>query len=64
MKWSGGCDGQDLSSTGREKAVIKSGGIQQLEHTPPPRHPGNPPEGTVRAIIKQAGLSIDEFLEL
>jgi hypothetical protein len=32
---SGGCDGQDLSSTGREKAVIKSGGIQQLEHAPP-----------------------------
>jgi predicted RNA binding protein YcfA (HicA-like mRNA interferase family) len=29
-----------------------------------PRHPGNLPEGTVRAIIKQAGLSIDEFLEL
>jgi predicted RNA binding protein YcfA (HicA-like mRNA interferase family) len=29
-----------------------------------PRHPGDLPEGTVRAIIKQAGLSIDEFLEL
>lgn len=29
-----------------------------------PRHPGNLPEGTVAAIVKQAGLTVDEFLEL
>jgi predicted RNA binding protein YcfA (HicA-like mRNA interferase family) len=29
-----------------------------------PRHPGDLPEGTVRAIIKQAGLTVDQFLEL
>ena len=29
-----------------------------------PHHPGDLPEGTVRAIIKQAGLTIDEFLKL
>ena len=29
-----------------------------------PRHPGDLPEGTVQAIIKQAGLSVDEFLDL
>lgn len=29
-----------------------------------PNHPGDLPEGTVRAIVKQAGLSVDEFLEL
>lgn len=29
-----------------------------------PHHPGNLPEGTVRAIIRQAGLSVDEFLRL
>jgi len=29
-----------------------------------PRHPGDLPEGTVRAIIKQAGLTVDEFMEL
>ena len=29
-----------------------------------PRHPGDLPEGTVRAIIKQASLSVDEFLRL
>ena len=27
-----------------------------------PNHPGALPEGTVRAIVKQAGLSVDEFL--
>ncbi len=29
-----------------------------------PHHPGNLPEGTVRAILRQARLSIDEFLKL
>ena len=27
-----------------------------------PHHPGTLPLGTLRAIIKQAGLSVDEFL--
>jgi predicted RNA binding protein YcfA (HicA-like mRNA interferase family) len=29
-----------------------------------PRHPGDLPEGTVRAIIKQASLSVEKFLGL
>ena len=29
-----------------------------------PNHPGDLPEGTVRAFIRQAGISVDEFLEL
>ena len=29
-----------------------------------PNHPGDLPEGTVRAIVRQAELSADEFLEL
>jgi predicted RNA binding protein YcfA (HicA-like mRNA interferase family) len=29
-----------------------------------PNHPGDLPEGTVRAIIREAGLSVDEFLAL
>jgi predicted RNA binding protein YcfA (HicA-like mRNA interferase family) len=29
-----------------------------------PHHPGNLPEGTARAIIRQAGLTVDQFLEL
>jgi predicted RNA binding protein YcfA (HicA-like mRNA interferase family) len=27
-----------------------------------PNHPGNMPEGTLRAILKQAGITPDEFL--
>ena len=29
-----------------------------------PRHPGDLPEGTLRAILHQAGLSTEEFLEI
>ena len=29
-----------------------------------PRHPGELPEGTLRAILRQAGLSPEEFLTL
>lgn len=29
-----------------------------------PNHPGSVPEGTVRAIVKQARLTVEEFLEL
>ena len=29
-----------------------------------PRHPGDMPEGTLRAVLRQAGLDPDEFLKL
>jgi predicted RNA binding protein YcfA (HicA-like mRNA interferase family) len=29
-----------------------------------PNHPGNIPEGTVRAVVRQAGLDVDGFLAL
>jgi len=29
-----------------------------------PNHPGDLPEGTVRAIVREAGLSVEEFLAL
>ncbi|MFH1538625.1 MAG: type II toxin-antitoxin system HicA family toxin [bacterium] len=29
-----------------------------------PNHPGDIPEGTVRAIIKQAGINPEDFLKL
>lgn len=32
-------------------------------YTTIPNHPGDMPEGTLRAILKQAGISPDEFLE-
>jgi predicted RNA binding protein YcfA (HicA-like mRNA interferase family) len=32
-------------------------------YTTIPNHPGDMPEGTLRAILKQAGVTPDEFLE-
>jgi len=29
-----------------------------------PNHPGDLPKGTLRAIIKQSGLTVEEFLKL
>lgn len=34
------------------------------KRTTVPNHPGAIPEGTLRAIIKQAGISVEEFLRL
>jgi predicted RNA binding protein YcfA (HicA-like mRNA interferase family) len=31
-------------------------------YTTIPNHPGDMPEGTLRAIIKQAGIEVDDFL--
>lgn len=35
---------------------------QTDRHTTIPNHPGDMPEGTLRAILKQACISSDEFL--
>jgi len=32
-------------------------------YTTIPNHPGDMPEGTLRAILKQAGISLDDFLK-
>ena len=37
---------------------------QTRARTTIPRHPGDLPEGTLRAILHQANLNIDEFLKL
>ena len=37
---------------------------QTRARTTVPHHPGDLPEGTLRAILRQAGLSIEEFLQL
>ena len=29
-----------------------------------PNHPGDMPEGTLNAVIKQSGLSVEQFLKL
>ncbi|MGD0772968.1 MAG: type II toxin-antitoxin system HicA family toxin [Candidatus Solibacter sp.] len=31
-------------------------------YTTVPNHPGDMPEGTLRAILKQAGIDVDDFL--
>ena len=31
-------------------------------YTTIPNHPGDMPEGTLRAILKQAGVSVDDFI--
>jgi predicted RNA binding protein YcfA (HicA-like mRNA interferase family) len=33
-------------------------------YTTIPNHPGDMPEGTLRAILKQAGISTEAFLEV
>jgi predicted RNA binding protein YcfA (HicA-like mRNA interferase family) len=33
-------------------------------YTTVPNHPGDVPEGTLRAILKQAGISPDQFLRI
>jgi len=36
---------------------------QSDKYTTIPNHPGDIPEGTLRAILKQAGISSDNFLK-
>ena len=36
---------------------------QTDRYTTIPNHPGNMPEGTLRAILKQAGVEPDDFLK-
>jgi len=35
----------------------------QIRYTTIPNHPGDMPDGTLRAILKQAGIAPDEFLK-
>jgi predicted RNA binding protein YcfA (HicA-like mRNA interferase family) len=37
---------------------------QTRARTTVPHHPGTLPQGTLRAILRQAGISVDEFLKL
>jgi predicted RNA binding protein YcfA (HicA-like mRNA interferase family) len=37
--------------------------VKQLRSTTIPNHPGDMPEGTLRAILKQAGIEPDDFLK-
>jgi predicted RNA binding protein YcfA (HicA-like mRNA interferase family) len=37
---------------------------QLKKYTTIPNHPGNLPEGTLRAILKQAGIDPENFIQL
>lgn len=37
---------------------------QSRRRTTVPHHSGELPEGTVRAIVREAGLSVEQFLDL
>ena len=36
--------------------------LPEGRYTTVPNHPGDMPEGTLRAILKQAGIDVDDFL--
>ena len=42
---------------------MKFGAILKQTDTPPFPNPGDMPEGTLRAILKQAGIEPGQFLE-
>ena len=37
--------------------------VETDRYTTVPNHPGDMPEGTLRAILKQAGIAPDDFLK-
>jgi predicted RNA binding protein YcfA (HicA-like mRNA interferase family) len=41
---------------------MKSGLMQSNRYTTIPNHPGEMPEGTLRAILKQAGIDPEAFI--
>jgi hypothetical protein len=52
------------SFTVKRPAAMRSGTNLQLNvYTTIPDHPGDMPEGTLRAILKQAGIEPDVFLK-
>jgi predicted RNA binding protein YcfA (HicA-like mRNA interferase family) len=49
----------------------QAAGSHEIWHNPAsdryttlPNHPGDMPEGTLRAILKQAGIEVDSFLDV
>jgi hypothetical protein len=55
----------DLLLTDRPLEVMKSGMYNESinRYTTFPNHPGDMPEGTLRAILKEAGIDLNNFLK-
>ena len=47
--------------TGSHVIMYKSGFRRPISI---PQHPGDLPKGTIRAIIREAGLTVEEFMKL
>jgi ABC-type uncharacterized transport system fused permease/ATPase subunit len=55
----------DFVSYVKQQEAMKSGTMKkQICYTTIPNHTGDMPEGTLRAILKQAGISPEEFLNI
>ena len=50
----------DRQAAGSHEIWFSSG---RNRYTTVPNHPGDMPEGTLRAILKQAGIEPDDFLK-
>jgi hypothetical protein len=49
---------------GKRREATKSGTItQKIVMTTIPNHPGDMPEGTLRAILREAGITPNDFLK-
>ncbi|MFO7628571.1 MAG: type II toxin-antitoxin system HicA family toxin [Prochlorococcaceae cyanobacterium] len=51
----------DRQAAGSHEIWYQSSGNR---YTTIPNHPGDLPEGTLRAILRQAGISVDDFLSI
>ena len=51
----------DRQAAGSHEILYQSAGNR---YTTIPNHPGDLPEGTLRAILRQAGISVDDFLSV
>jgi hypothetical protein len=51
-----------LNSIAKLPEVTKSGSTPTNRYTTVPNHPGDMPEGTLRAILKQAEIDPEAFL--
>jgi hypothetical protein len=54
----------DSPSIDKQQAVTRSGSTPETNrYTTLPNHPGDMPEGTVRAILRQADIDPEVFLK-
>jgi len=60
--WCDGCGASGFSSIGRRPAHEIWYNPSTKRYTTIPNHPGDIPQGTLRAILSQAGITVAQFL--